>query len=446
EARQKLEKEVAELREQLAARDELKKAYQTLQKENENLQSKLNAVGALGKQAGPSSAGDRSSEEHEMPVSDSHADYAAVAKERDRLAERVKALEHELAILRDSKKAALANTAPPDMKLQGSKAIPVRKERGSSSAGPLGKPQAQLAKGLEEEASAHVGEETTAQERAKINALEREVVTLRQQVADGQKIKEDYAALVEEVKQLQSENDAFKMQAKGPKASPVKDVGENICEETALTAAKVAELVKERDSLQGRVRDLEEELAAFRFTPVSPVKATLAPKSLSSSTSSAPPLQPLLSKKPPAPSSKLGKSAAVSFTAVHSESSPGGAGTCEASSGAAEPPVVQPGRKPSVLKPGEVAAKAYSPDIASEPKADAASPAKAVLPLSQKVPGSLFSKAVTTPAAATPAEGATAAKGAKAKLTVAAAKPLVPVSSLPSSSSLPLSLQLAYQP
>ncbi|CDI88021.1 hypothetical protein, conserved [Eimeria praecox] len=207
EAKQKLEKEVTDLKEQLAAREELQKAYEALQKENESLQAKLNAVKSPEKSTGLRPAGDKPVGKAHTAVSDPHGNFEAVAKERDMLAEKVKGLEQELAVLRDSQKAATLDKVAADKQLvQGPKALPVCKARPENPAVPL-------AKGPAEEASASAGEVAAAQLRAELDNAKQEVATLRQQLADEQKSKDNYAALAEEAKKLKSEYEAFKMKS-----------------------------------------------------------------------------------------------------------------------------------------------------------------------------------------------------------------------------------------
>ncbi|CDI82963.1 hypothetical protein, conserved, partial [Eimeria acervulina] len=418
EAKQMLEKEVADLREQLAAREELKKAYETLQKENESLQAKLDAAGAPTKPAGPPSAGPRC------------GDCASMAKERDELAKKVKALEQELSVLRESQKTPSVSKAPPDRKfIQGSKALAIVKASPEHSDTPV-------AKGLAEGAPTRPGEEAAAEARAKLENLEREVVMLRQQLADGQKIKDDYAVLVEEASKLRSENEAFKMQGAGPPATPGNvSEGANSKERT-LTAAEAAALVKERNTLQERVRALEEELAALRALTRSPDKASPAPKGAASPTPTPQILQPP-SKKPPATAAKLGKAVSRPSTPDHHETSAGDDGA-RASCEPAEPPIA--GAKPKLLPPKAAKAVAKAPPGTAAPaaEADAGAPSLVMVgpPVSKTQPGPLQAKgAKATCAAATPAESATTTTAAQAEVkdTAAAA-----VESVKSPATLPL--------
>ncbi|CDJ49663.1 hypothetical protein, conserved [Eimeria brunetti] len=444
EAKEQLEKQVAELREQLAAREELRKEYETVLKENESLRAQLNAAEPLEKLSRRASVGEDFLDRPEVAVTAPHGDYAALAEERDGLADKVKALEQELAALRDSQKASLVNKAPLERKLMhGPKGLPLSKAGPEPTANSLATKS--LAKG-----SAGIAltatEEAAAQAGAKLEDLEREVVTLRQQLEDGKKIKEDYAALLEETKKVRSENEALKKQGERPVASLVTGPQDSGSKETTLTAAQVAELEKERNTLQERVRELEgevealrasapaaelekerttlqervreleEELAALRASAKSFAKAPPATKSFPSPLPGAQTSKPPPSKTPPATATKLGKTVAILSAADKLEKSPGDDSLQGASYDTAEPPASK--AKPTPLPPKAVKAVADGSLIVVAPPAvpEAESTVKAGPPVSKKLPTPLAPKAAKAPPTAeSPRQSTQATRGAHAE-------------------------------
>ncbi|CDI73800.1 hypothetical protein EPH_0000570 [Eimeria praecox] len=237
-------------------------------------------------------------------------------------------------------------------------------------------------------------------------------------------LRKEVAALQEELTKLRGEAESLQTQGKGPKKPSVKGPDDTSSEETTLTATEVAELVKERQALQEKVRALEEELAALRASARSPTKALPASKSIPSLTSAPQASQPSPSKKPPAPASKLGKTAAVLSTTDHPETLPGddGArmgktaavlsttdhpetlpgddGARSASTVTAEPAVAEAKRRP--LPPKVAKAVAETPPAgAVVPAADAGAKASLSMkggpPVNKKLPASLQPKAVKAP-------------------------------------------------
>ena len=128
EAKGNLEKEIASLREQLAAAGELKKTHEALQKEFESLQGELRALKAQAKGGGievkPETGEVENSERHESEL---------LRTERNSLKERVAALEAELSTLRGAQSREV-ETSPPKLE-PGQSPLPAKtpKEAGTKA-------------------------------------------------------------------------------------------------------------------------------------------------------------------------------------------------------------------------------------------------------------------------------------------------------------------------
>ena len=268
EAKEKLDAEIAMLREQVANGKELKKAHEALQKEMEALRNQVTELQGEAKTAG--APGGKSAEAAGKPPLPSPTDLAAVTKERDDLLEKFQALEKELASVRASqtapahpKKSAATTPLPP------SKAPPV------STPGELPKPSptsGALTAGAPKEASRPSGNGTSAGMQAK---LEQEIRMLREQVAAGDELRKAHEALKEEVKNLQADNESLKRQAGAaqpqPKVAPAQAPAAS-SKAPAPGPADASEIIKERDTLKAKVLELEKELGALRTSAQSPGK------------------------------------------------------------------------------------------------------------------------------------------------------------------------------
>ncbi|CDJ34821.1 uncharacterized protein EMH_0067230 [Eimeria mitis] len=117
-------------------------------------------------------------------------------------------------------------------------------------------------------------------------------------------LREEVSALREQLAKLREETESLKTGGRSMQAPQATGSEDTSSKEATLTAAEVAELVRERNALQERVRLLEKELEALRQLAKSPAKAPPAPKSAPSPTPTTESPQPPSSKKPPVPTSK----------------------------------------------------------------------------------------------------------------------------------------------
>ncbi|CDI80739.1 hypothetical protein, conserved, partial [Eimeria acervulina] len=207
-------------------------------------------------------------------------------------------------------------------------------------------------------------------------------------------LREEVAALKKQLAKLREEIEILKTQGRGLKKPPVTGPEDTSCEETTLAAAEVAEILKERNCLQERVRALEEEVEALRASATSLAQASQAPKRISSPTSTPQTSQPPQSKQHPAPTPK---DRAVPISAEMSASAESGI-TGERDKIDKPPEVLSPcvakvqlGPLPPASPNGVLAAAVSSADArASSPKASPAT----VAVLAKKVGPSAGAKAL----------------------------------------------------
>ncbi|CDI74028.1 hypothetical protein, conserved [Eimeria praecox] len=181
EAKQKLEKEVTDLKEQLAAREELQKAYEALQKENESLQAKLNAVKSPEKSTGLRPAGDKPVGKTQTAVSEANQPNAPAELQADvevlkAKAAAAEALEKDIRRLQEQLRASEELRAAHEALEKETEALKEQLRELQSKAGQQ--------KDLEETKSAGKGQLLTASE---IEAVLQERNELRERVRDLEK-------------------------------------------------------------------------------------------------------------------------------------------------------------------------------------------------------------------------------------------------------------------
>ncbi|OEH79368.1 hypothetical protein cyc_06043 [Cyclospora cayetanensis] len=302
EAREKLEKEVDALKEQLLAGKEVQTAYEALQKEVESLRGQLKDAQALGQPKGPPPTAPASSSAGKTapPLP---GDHLALVEERDNLLQKVKALEAELTALK-----AQSSTLASAKQVLESKALPPPQRARPSKAGATAKP-APLAKGTVQEPSATAGDQAAAQEQEK---LKEEIRALREQVAAGEELKMAHESLKREMERMQAENSALKKNEEASKALPPK-VPQPVSKAAMPTPDEVAALIKERDTWKDRVEGLEKELSDIRTSSRSHAKEAPAAKTSANGTHAE------VLKKPPTPMPKPGGTAVESGKAIGAE-------------------------------------------------------------------------------------------------------------------------------
>ncbi|CDJ63557.1 hypothetical protein ENH_00046010, partial [Eimeria necatrix] len=304
EAKERLEREMANLRKQVAAGEELKATNEALQRENEDLQARLKAAAGTSKRPGPPSEGN---DRVELPGSAppaSSGNYAEVVKQRDSLSEKVKALEQELLSIVGAQKAPSSSSESQEEAAPATK-MPLSCKDGSHSSTTLRKAPAQEVSTAGEEPAA-----ATAQARAKHDSLQQEVITLRQQLLALQKLKDENAALTEEADKLRKENALLKKQIGELKALPAITARASSSHEAPM-ADGIVEVTKDRESLSRQVIAVEEELAAPRTVAQNYVDEREEPKTTANMTSSTERLPVPHTKKPPLPMSKPRKTLSV---------------------------------------------------------------------------------------------------------------------------------------
>ncbi|CDJ37709.1 hypothetical protein, conserved [Eimeria tenella] len=305
EAKERLEREMADLRKQVAAGEELKAANETLQRENEELQARLKAAAGTSKRPGPSSEGNDCVELPDSAPSASSGNYADVVKQRDSLSEKVKTLEQELLNIVDAHKAPSSSSESREEAGPATK-MPLSRKDASHSSITLRKAPAQEVSTAGEESAA-----ATAQAQANLDSLEQEVTMLRQQLLALQKLKDENAALTEEAEKLRKENAMLKKQIEELKALPEIGARASSSRGAPMTADGTVEVTKDRESLNRQVIAVEEELAAPRTVAQNYVDERQEPKATADMKSSAGRLPVPHTKRPPSPMSKPLKALSV---------------------------------------------------------------------------------------------------------------------------------------